>query len=128
MCYPACAAIFYGACLATAGCAAADEMIDCVEELMELDCSDMSVCGNDCTFEDSNPVSSCIVPDRTYSVHFESLWKRRGLGVTVKFLVKTRNFRQEQEYGGSVGIISNASTCFHRRSFVVDVIYQLSMA
>ncbi|CAN0527646.1 unnamed protein product [Ectocarpus sp. 12 AP-2014] len=32
-------------------------MMDCVDELMELDCSDMSVCGNDCTFEDSNPVS-----------------------------------------------------------------------
>lgn len=53
----ACAAIFYGACLPTAGCAASDEMISCVDELMELDCQDMSVCGNDCTLEDGDPVS-----------------------------------------------------------------------
>lgn len=31
-------------------------MISCVDELMELDCQDMSVCGNDCTLEDGDPV------------------------------------------------------------------------
>lgn len=59
----ACAAIFYGVCLPTTGCAAADEMMSCVDELMQLDCQDMSVCGNDCTLEDGDPVriSQCLI-------------------------------------------------------------------
>lgn len=28
----------------------------CVDDLMQLDCQDMSVCGNDCTVEDGDPV------------------------------------------------------------------------
>lgn len=56
----ACAAIFYGACLPTAGCAAADEMMSCVDELIHLDCQDMSVCGNDCTLEDGDPVRTPV--------------------------------------------------------------------
>lgn len=32
-------------------------MVSCVDELMELDCLDMSVCGNDCTLDDGDPVS-----------------------------------------------------------------------
>lgn len=31
-------------------------MASCISELMEWDCPDMSVCGNDCTLDDGNPV------------------------------------------------------------------------
>lgn len=59
-----CAAIFFGACLPTAGCAAAEQMISCVNALMLLDCPDMSVCGNDCTLDDGDPVSNVKTPSR----------------------------------------------------------------
>lgn len=31
-------------------------MASCISELMEWDCPDMSVCGNDCTLDDGNSV------------------------------------------------------------------------
>lgn len=42
-------------------------MVPCVDELMQLDCEDMSVCGNDCTMEDGDPVSE---DDRLVNVCF----------------------------------------------------------
>ncbi|CAM9483988.1 unnamed protein product [Laminaria digitata] len=32
-------------------------MTSCIDELMTLDCPDMSVCGNDCTVDDGDPVT-----------------------------------------------------------------------
>lgn len=32
-------------------------MMSCVDELMQLDCQDMSACGNDCTMENGDAVS-----------------------------------------------------------------------
>lgn len=51
-----CAAVYYAACLPTAGCGSTEIMTSCIEELMTLDCPDMSVCGNDCTIDDGDPV------------------------------------------------------------------------
>lgn len=31
-------------------------MASCISELMKWDCPEMSVCGNDCTLDDGNPV------------------------------------------------------------------------
>eukprot|EP00903_Cladosiphon_okamuranus_P012198 g11441.t1 len=72
----ACAAIFYGACLPTAGCAAAHEMMSCVDELMQLDCQDMSVCGNDCTLEDGDPLipaDSVLLPINNFGANYLQL-------------------------------------------------------
>ncbi|CAM9942492.1 unnamed protein product [Ectocarpus sp. 4 AP-2014] len=51
-------------------------MIDCVDELMELDCSDMSVCGNDCTFENSNPripSDAIVLPVNNFGANYLQL-------------------------------------------------------
>ncbi len=46
--------------------------MSCVDQLMQLDCQDMSVCGNDCTVEDGDPVGT------NCQFHVVSL-RRRGL-------------------------------------------------
>ncbi|CAN0102849.1 unnamed protein product [Scytosiphon promiscuus] len=43
-------------------------MVACVDDLMQLDCPDMSVCGNDCTVEDGDPVSMDRCDDDEFRV------------------------------------------------------------
>eukprot|EP00752_Nemacystus_decipiens_P014199 g12628.t1 len=51
-------------------------MMSCVDELMELDCQDMSVCGNDCTLEDGDPLipaDSVLLPVNNFGANYLQL-------------------------------------------------------
>eukprot|EP00638_Chattonella_subsalsa_P002126 CAMPEP_0117760178 /NCGR_PEP_ID=MMETSP0947-20121206/16451_1 /TAXON_ID=44440 /ORGANISM="Chattonella subsalsa, Strain CCMP2191" /LENGTH=281 /DNA_ID=CAMNT_0005580771 /DNA_START=172 /DNA_END=1017 /DNA_ORIENTATION=+ len=64
-----CATILYGICLRQVGCAA-QYMVACVAELMELDCHDITVCGNNCATDGLITDEEIIIPVNNFGNNY----------------------------------------------------------
>lgn len=68
----ACATELYGICLREAGCAA-DRMAECVFELRDHGCQDMTVCGSNCVGDGNGLIDSSarVIPVNNYGNNFQ---------------------------------------------------------
>mmetsp|Transcript_44040 Transcript_44040/g.71905 ORF Transcript_44040/g.71905 Transcript_44040/m.71905 type:complete len:322 (-) Transcript_44040:742-1707(-) len=65
----ACAQALYGVCLRAAGCAA-DSMMACLNELIELDCDDITVCGNNCASDGLITEDEIVLPVNNFGSNY----------------------------------------------------------